>query len=178
MTAAEFRELPETTKIAELIEGEIIVAPSPIKPHQDASGNVYFMLRQWLESGKISGTAQSAPMDVHLDDVNVPQPDVFWVSSDNQKCKLGDDGYWYGPPDLIMEVLSPGTARQDKVTKFALYERHGVREYWIADPAYQNVEVWTLAEEGYTRLGLFRVGDSFTSPVLKQPVDVSAIFAA
>jgi Uma2 family endonuclease len=108
----------------------------------------------------------------------VAQPDVFWVSSENEKCKLRDDGYWYGPPDLIVEVLSPGTARQDKVTKFAIYERHGVREYWIADPVYQNIEVWTLADGRYTRLGLFRVGDTFTSPVLNQPVDVSAIFAA
>lgn len=178
ITAAEFREFPETTQIIELIEGEVIVSPSPIKPHQDTSGNLYFMLRQLLMTDKISGTAQYAPMDAHFDDLNVAQPDIFWVSSENEKCKLGDDGYWYGPPDLIVEVLSPGTTRQDKVIKFALYERYGVREYWIADPAYQNIEVWTLADGRYTRLGLFREGDCFISPVLNQPVDVSAIFAA
>jgi Uma2 family endonuclease len=79
---------------------------------------------------------------------------------------------------LIIEVLSPSTARQDKVTKFALYERHGVRVYWIADPKYRNIEVWSLADGRYTRLGLFSGNDTFTSPVLGQTIEVKDIFAA
>jgi Uma2 family endonuclease len=176
MTAAEFFELPETTQITELIDGELIVSPSPIKPHQDVSGNLYFLLR--LLHSKIGGTVQYAPMDVHLDDENVTQPDVFWVSDSNEKCKVGEDNYWHGPPDLIVEILSPGTTRQDKVTKFALYERHGVREYWIADPKYKNLEVWSLVDGKYTRLGLFSGNDTFISTVLGQTIEVKIIFGA
>lgn len=176
MTAAEFMELPETTQITELIDGELVVSPSPIKLHQDVSGNLHFLLRQLYK--KIGGTVQYAPMDVHLDDENVVQPDIFWVSDKNEKCKVGEDGYWHGPPDLIVEILSPGTARQDKVTKFALYERHGVREYWIADPKYRNIEVWSLVEGKYTRVGLFSANDSFKSPVLGQTIDAKDIFGA
>jgi Uma2 family endonuclease len=178
MTAADFHELSESNMPVQLIDGEVIVSPSPIKPHQDACGNTYFLFRQLIQQDKISGTAQYAPMDVYLDDENVPQPDVFWVSAANENCKLGEDGYWHGPPDLIVEVLSPSTARQDKVTKFALYERHGVREYWIADPNYRNMEVWSLVEGKYARLGLFGENDVFTSPVLGQAIEMKAIFGS
>jgi Uma2 family endonuclease len=177
MTAAEFRNLPETNTPEQLIDGEIVVSPSPVKVHQDAVGNIYFFLRQLSVQNRIVGTVQIAPMDVYFDDENVTQPDVFWVSSANEKCKLGEDGYWYGAPDLIVEVLSPSTTRQDKVTKFELYERHGVREYWIVDPQYRNVEVWALLDSKYARLGQFYPADRFTSPVLGQELEVKEIFA-
>ena len=178
MTAAEFFEQPETTQITELIDGELIVSPSPVDEHQKLTGRFHLYLDRITVQSNLQGELRVAPMDVYFDEENVPQPDVFWVSASNEKCKLGEDGYWHGPPDLIVEVLSPSTARQDKVTKFELYERHGVREYWIADPKYRNIEVWSLVDGKYTRLGLFSEKDTFTSPVLGQTVEVKEIFGA
>jgi Uma2 family endonuclease len=75
-----------------------------------------------------------------------------------------------------VEVLSPSTARPDRTSKFQLYERLGVREYWLADPAGKYLEVFTLTENGYNRLGAFGPEDTFTSPVLARDVSLTTVF--
>ncbi len=79
-----------------------------------------------------------------------------------------------GAPDLVIEVLSPGTARRDKKDKFSLYEKHGVREYWIIDPSEKLLEVWQLRDGRFSRLDVFGPGDPFTS-LLLGPIDVKAL---
>ncbi|KAB2857681.1 MAG: Uma2 family endonuclease, partial [Anaerolineae bacterium] len=78
----------------------------------------------------------------------------------------------------IVEVLSPGTGRQDKNAKFNLYQKYGVREYWIADPVHKVLEVWQLQDGHYTRQGAYGPEDTFESAVLGKVVDVSKIFTA
>jgi Uma2 family endonuclease len=162
MTAAEFLELPETNKLVQLINGEVIVAPSPVDKHQEASSNLHYSLRQQVPSGMW----RYAPADVYLDEDNVVQPDLFWIRSDNQTCRLIDGKYWHGAPDLVIEILSPGTTRQDRDTKYRLYEKHGVREYWIVEAEEQFIEVYVLREGKYERHGVFGLGEEFGSPVL------------
>ena len=164
-TAAEFAQLPETTQPTELINGEIVVSPSPRALHQ----KVVFELAKRIEAAAGKGEVLIAPMDVYLDSDNVVQPDVFWVTGEDSLCKLGEDDYWHGAPDLIVEVISPGSTRTDKVTKFELYEKHGVVEYWLADPEAQTLEVWVRTgedKETYTRQGVYTNSDSFTSVLL------------
>jgi Uma2 family endonuclease len=169
MTPAQFRQLPETTVPTELIQGELIVSPTPVNKHQADVGEIYFFLKQLQKQKPDMGQAIVSPMDVWLDDHCV-QPDVFWVSAPESKCKLGDDGYWYGAPDLVVEVLSPSTAKKDRGVKFDLYQRHGVHEYWLTDPDGQYIEVYRLENGKFERLGVFGLGQSFVSVVLSDLV--------
>lgn len=162
VTAAEFRALPETNQPTELIEGEIIMAPAPRDKHQEVVGKLHL----YLAGLKLGGALRVSPSDVHLDEVNAVQPDVFWVSDDSPRCRLGDDDYWYGAPDLVVEVLSPSTEAKDRGVKFRLYEKHGVRELWLVQPQTPFIEVYKLKGEAFERLGLFVMKDTFTSGVL------------
>ena len=103
---------------------------------------------------------------VHLDKYNIVQPDVFWVSGKDSKSKLGDDGYWHGAPDLVVEIISEGTGRRDRHEKFTLYEKHGSREYWLVDPVTKLVEVWVLTKGKLVRQGVYSDEETFKSPVL------------
>lgn len=172
MTASDFLQLPETTAPTELIQGEVVVSPAPRVSHQRISHRLVNLLDSLISNGEVF----YSPADVRLDDHNVVQPDVFWISQANNQCNLVDDAYFQGPPDLIVEILSAGTARRDKRTKFDLYEKYGVREYWIADPTQQLIEVWQLENIHYQRVGVFGAIDTFTSPILDKEVVLKHIF--
>lgn len=175
VTAEEFFKLPETNKRVELLDGEIITQMPPIDIHQKLLGLLYQLLLRLVPSGEL----RFSPLPIHLDDENVPEPELFWVSGAESRCKLGDDNQWHGAPDLIVEVLSKSTARYDKDYKFKLYEKHGVREYWIVDPNNQYIEVFSLEKNKFKRLGVFESTHSFESPVLNnQKVELQTLFAA
>jgi Uma2 family endonuclease len=162
ITAAEFFALPETNTPMELVNGEVIEVPSPVPEHQEAVVRLVLLISQLTLS--LGGKVYVAPLDVYLDDANVPQPDVMWVAPDSQ-CQVGEKRL-IGAPDLIAEVLSPGTALQDKRYKFRLYERYGVREYWIVDPSEKLIEVWYPKEGRFVLLDVYGRGETFTSPLL------------
>jgi len=169
ITAAEYVLLPETTSPQELIDGEIIELPTPKDDHQKLLGLIYQLLVKLIPGGEL----RFAPMDVHLDNLNVVQPDIFWVSGPESLCKLGEDGWWHGAPDLVIEVLSPSTALRDKREKFQLYQKHGVREYWMVDPSAKYVEVWEFPNQK----GIFSAEESFESTVLGgKKVDMVELF--
>ena len=160
VTVQEFLAMPDMEGIVELINGEVVVN-TPKFDHQLASGSIYTFLKGLTSREQVC----IAPMSVHLDDENFVQPDVFWVSGAESKCQLGDDGYWHGAPDLVVEVLSPSTRNQDKRVKFKLYEKQGVREYWIVEPKESYLEVWRLEEGRLIPIGVYNLGESFTSPL-------------
>lgn len=175
MTAEQYSELPETNKIQELLGGELIMSPAPAPEHQDAALAVAIYLKQLIPSGRV----QIVPSDVYLDKRNVVQPDVFWAGSEGSNCQIGSNRRWRGAPDLVVEILSPGTARHDRGVKSTLYEKHGVREYWLVEPApeAQFVEVYVLSEGRFVRQGLYEPKDTFTSPVLGgQAVETGKLF--
>lgn len=170
MTLAEFKAMPETSGFVELIDGELIVSPTPKNPHQSAVGSIYVYLWQ-LELG---GELVISPMDVYFGE-DALEPDVFWVAPDG-RCKLGEDGYWHGAPDLVVEVASPSTAYRDRGRKFEIYEEHGVREYWLVDTDARFIEVYALVEGRFERKGVFGKGTEFTSAVLGRTVSVDTMF--
>jgi Uma2 family endonuclease len=170
-TVHDFLGLPETNQIIELLEGEIIVSATPVPKHQRLVVRFYTL----IDGLKPNGEVFVAPIGVYFDDENVPKPDVVWLA-ENSRCKVGEK-LLEGVPDLIVEVLSPGTAKQDRVKKFRLYERFGVREYWIADPIEAYIEIYTLVDTKYQRVGAFVRGESFLSPLLNKQVDLGTIFA-
>lgn len=172
MTQAEYRNMPETVQKMELIDGELIVPPAPIDAHQSTSlyGTAYLI--QVVPEGEW----RTSPSDVYIDDVNILQPDIFWVSPENTQCVIKDK-YWHGAPDLVIEILSPATAKVDRGRKFEIYEQNGVREYWLVDPTAKFVEVYTRSEAGFKRFGVFGADETFESPVLYgRKIELAKIF--
>jgi Uma2 family endonuclease len=89
-----------------------------------------------------------APMDVHFDDGdNIAQPDLIFIANENRK--IIRDGFVFGAPDLLVEVLSESTGRRDKTLKKSMYERFGVKEYWTVDPIYRTVDQFLLVDGRY-----------------------------
>lgn len=171
MTADEYFARPETMSPEQLLDGKLVVSPAPNFANQIASRNLLNLIQKLIPNGGVF----YSPADIWLDERNVVQPDVFWLAEPS-RCRL-EQGRLYGPPDLIMEILCPSTARYDRTTKFALYERHGVPEYWIVDLDVRAVEVWSLQSGIYERRGNFLSGASFESPGLGgQTVETAPIF--
>lgn len=171
MTAAKFFDLPETMHLTELIDGCLFVTPAQVPRHQLMLADFFRLLHRLIPNGRLF----IAPIDVYLDDVTVVQPDILWMAA-NSKCSITAK-YLQGTPDLIVEIFSPGTAKPDKSDKFKLYERFGVREYWMVDPVGAYLEVWGLTEGQYTQQGVYGAGDKFDSPVLGgKTVELTNIF--
>lgn len=172
-TLDEFKSLPESLDHIELIAGELVMSPTPKYKHQNIVLNGATELK-----GLPEGATVVSPMDVYLDDENVVQSDVFWVSDAESLCKLGEDGYWHGAPDLVIEILSPSTAKRDHGVKFELYQRFGTREYWLIDPEAEFVEVFRREGDTFVRYGVFGREENFALGVLPNVViQVSALFA-
>ena len=170
MTAEEFIALPERDLPTELIDGELVMRGSPTTKHQRMSRKIVAVLMRWTTSGEIF----YAPYSVMLDNANFYQPDVLWVSEENLSI-IADDGI-NGAPDLVVEVLSPGTAKADYGVKFQTYERYGVREYWIADPDEGFILVWQRNANGrFVQHGAFGAGETLSSPLLGQSVNMSEV---
>ncbi len=172
MTAREFLALPTTNLPYELIHGEEIMSPSPTLSHQLLSSRLFKLIERLAPGGIVL----YAPVDVYLDEANVVQPDVLWVA-EGGACKPVEGKYLRGAPDLTAEILSPGTALRDKKDKFRLYEKFGVREYWIIDPDEAFLEIWAPREGHFVLVDVFGPTDACKSPLLGE-VDLKALFAA
>jgi Uma2 family endonuclease len=162
---ADYLELPDEPR-CELIYGRFYLMPSPILLHQMV---VFFLaLRLNDMAREAAGLVVIAPMAVLLADHSTVEPDITYVSAE----RLGIARRWIeGVPDLVVEVLSPGTARRDRGEKLRLYAESGVREYWIVDPEARQIEF--LVASGGTA-GRFEValpdGHVYRSQVLPEIV--------
>ncbi len=107
------------------------MTPSPRRAHQRFSGNLFAILHAHVREHDL-GEVYVAPFDVVLENTSIVVPDLLFVSRDRPGI-VSERGV-EGAPDLIVEVLSSGTARRDRVEKAQLYARHGVPHYWLADP--------------------------------------------
>lgn len=130
--------LPNDGNRYELIDGELLVSPSPIFSHQRVVLELVFLLRPWVE-GQGIGTTAMAPADLQLEQGSLVQPDVFVIPQDAGDVHKLE---WIDIKGLLLaiEVLSPSTARNDRVKKRALFSRVGVPEYWIFDTKRRRVE--------------------------------------
>ena len=163
MTYAEWKALPEGTP-GELIEGEYVVAPAPRFRHQHIVINIAHAIRNFLDEHPEFGIVAIAPVDVELktkDPAIVLQPDVLFVSAAREGI-IQD--VVEGPPDLAVEVVSPGSTRRDAVRKRYLYERYGVKEFWLVWPEDERIDV--ISGEGFHDQRELGVGDVLTTPLL------------
>ncbi|HEY5917922.1 MAG TPA: Uma2 family endonuclease [Chryseolinea sp.] len=142
-----FKSLPEGT-LAELIDNVIYMSPTPVTNHQKVLLTIARRLSEQLDDlGK--GQVIIAPFDVYLDETsNAVEPDIVVILKTN-KDQPKPKGHFHGVPDLLVEVLSPGNREHDLVKKKNLYEKFGVREYWIVDPQSKAIVAYTLVSEKY-----------------------------
>ena len=161
-TVNDYMTAPEDKRY-QLLDGEMILAPAPTTRHQAISIRLATALFQFVSQNNL-GQVWTAPYDVVLSDYDVAQPDILFVS--NQRAHLVTPANIQGAPDLVVEVLSPGTQQYDRGYKRSLYARHGVREYWLVDPAAETVEVQAESDEGLTPVAAYGRGEILISPLL------------
>jgi Uma2 family endonuclease len=170
----DYEEMPQGPPYYQVIEGDLVMSPSPTTFHQHIIVNLAVIFRRFLEK-KSLGEIFIAPLDVFLDEVNIYQPDVIFVSS--QRRSIITAKGIEGAPDLIVEILSPSTAKLDKGSKRKIYARHGVRELWLVDPETQSIQVYLLTRHPETPSATHAKNASFesTKVALQLPTNRSAL---
>jgi len=142
-TYSEFARLPsEGSTRHEIIDGELVVTPSPTGRHQRIVTDMVTLLNVFVRSHGL-GQVFTGPLDVLFAEGDYLEPDILFVRSG--RADLVTDRGIEGPPDLVVEVLSPSTAARDHGIKLERYRLYGVPTYWVIDPDERTVEVWDLA---------------------------------
>ena len=162
LTVADYMDTPDEVRY-QLIDGELILAPSPTSRHQFVSVRLTVALFQFVEQHG-AGVVLQAPLDVILAEHEVFQPDILFVSNDRRAIMTPAN--IQGAPDLVVEILSPSTRRNDRGHKLDVYSRYGVREYWIVDPDAGLVEVLSAGDSGLALSATFSFEDVLVSPLL------------
>lgn len=145
-----FELLPEGT-LCEVIENQLYMAPPPNDSHQKTSVVLLLQIGNFITNNEL-GEVRHAPYGVYLDDENVVEPDLLFISKENLGL-IKKNGF-HGAPDLIIEILSPSNERHDTVTKKNLYEKFGVKEYWIVDPEAKTATGYEWREGKFIELGI------------------------
>ncbi len=140
-----YQSLPVGT-LAQLIQNELIMSPSPLEIHQQILINLAADIHFYVKSRK-AGEVRVAPYDVFLNKKNVYQPDIIFLSNENLD-KIKTNGF-HGAPDLVIEILSPTTAKYDLEDKKDIYEQYAVKEYIVINPADKSVIVYALQNENF-----------------------------
>jgi Uma2 family endonuclease len=139
MTYDDLLALPDDGLRHELIDGVHYVTASPNTKHQSVSLKLTLALGNFVERTRC-GRLFSAPYDAVFSPINVVVPDLLFIS--RERLHLITAANLQGAPDLVIEILSPSTRARDERLKRELYERMGVREYWLVDPFYDTVRVY------------------------------------
>ncbi len=163
-TYEDYLKIPDDKGRYELVNGELLMTPSPIPNHQRISGKLEFVVRKFVTENNL-GEVFYAPCDVYLDDENVVQPDILFISKDRLNI-IGDKNI-QSAPNLVIEIISENSVYRDMVQKKRLYARFGVKEYWIVIPEEKEVEVYILKGEAYQLYKTYTKVDILESPSLK-----------
>ena len=176
-TLAEYRTLPEDFR-AELVEGELVALSAPSRIHQKVLVSLVTRLGSYLE-GKTC-ELYSAPFDVYLNEQDeerptIVQPDIVVICDPS---KLRDDGC-HGAPDLAIEILSPSNRMREQAYKYELYQKYGVREYWVIDPEEKALCVYLRNDKGQLAIqDFYGASDTVKVNILDDcQIDLSPIFS-
>src|SRR5437764_8839874 len=151
-TYEDYAALPDDGNRYEIVDGVLIMTPAPSAEHQDIVVEIFSALRTHIKLAGL-GRVFTGPIDVDLGPKNVYQPDLVVVL--NTHLDKVAEKKIIGAPDLAVEVASPSTAAYDRLTKYDVYARAGVTEYWIVKPTRSTVEVLVLEHGEYRSLGVF-----------------------
>jgi Uma2 family endonuclease len=175
-TIADLDLLPDNGSRYEIIDGELFMTRAPRWSHQRVADKICATLNRWSDETKL-GEATTTPGIIFSEADNV-NPDVVWASYERLALLLDEAEHLTGAPELIVEVLSPGAEneRRDREVKLKLYASQGVQEYWIANLALQQVQVYRR-EGGLLKLAVtLMAADEITSPLLPGFACVVAAF--
>jgi len=131
--------MPDDRNRYETIAGELFVTPAPSLRHQAVLARLHLVIGAYVERHRL-GHVWFAPLDVVYGPMTLVEPDLLFVAAARRDVLTEQEVT--AAPDLVVEVLSPSTARTDRGRKRALYQETGVREYWIVDAEQNRVEIW------------------------------------
>lgn len=160
-TYEDYYRLPDKPKV-ELIDGAYFVSPSPFAKHQQVSWKIEHLLGEWVEEHDL-GEVYNAPLDVILSQYDTVQPDILFIAKERTNIIRK---FIEGPPDLVIEILSPYNKVTDQKIKKSLYEKFGVPEYWIVDPDKQTITRFNLKSKKYQTAKTYRHGEVMQSKIL------------
>jgi Uma2 family endonuclease len=166
-TIDDLKMLPQDeTKRYEIIDGELFVSTSPRFEHQYACTQITIEVGNW---NRLTGLGEVliGPGIIFARHDGV-EPDVVWISHARLAAILRDDGHLWGPPELVVEVLSPGAEneRRDRQAKLRQYSRFQVEEYWLLDPRTRRVAVYRQQDGELRLVATLGPDDVLTSPLL------------
>ena len=172
MTAEEFMNLDDDYHRHQLIKGELLTMPLPKRFHGRVAANLTFLLLQHVRANRLGDIQAESGYKLESDPDTVLGPDVSFIS--RERVEREDDGYYEGPPDLAVEVLSPGNRRGYVERKLALWLETGTRSVWLVNPRRRTVEV--ISSTGERRI-LHESDELVDDTVPGFRVKVSEIFA-
>ncbi len=161
----------------EIIDGELFVTRAPHIRHQGASGNLHFELESWSRKTQLGKPFQTPGVIFTSNDAVIP--DVVWASKERLENGIDEAGHFTVPPELIVEILSPGelNEQRDKEVKLKLYSQHGVQEYWVVSWRLKNLELYRRANAQLQLTATLFGDDTLTSPLLPGfSIAVSQVF--
>ncbi len=173
-TYAVYALLPEGTR-CQLIDGEIIMAPTPSMSHQKIQTKLGYRLQHFIVTQNL-GIVFFTPTNVYFSEYDTFQPDLSFVS--RERMSIIEKDNIKGAPDIVVEILSPSTGYLDLTHKKTVYETSGVKEFWIVDPKDKLVEVQQNTPNGFVTFSKARGSGKARSSVLNGfEVDVTETFA-
>jgi len=164
---------PKDGKRYEILDGELVVSPSPSFRHQYVLAQALRALMREIQDAR-RGLVLAAPLDVVLSRTRVVIPDHVAVRAD--RLNIIQRRGIFGPPDLVTEILSPSNKRYDRNRKRRLYASSGIPEYWILDPDANTLDQLVLGERDYVLDGVYEPGDRLRSAVFGFELDVAELF--
>jgi Uma2 family endonuclease len=171
-TYEDYLKLPDELR-CEIIDGEIYdMTPAPTTSHQDVTGTIYHFIRNHLDSKKLPCRVFVSPVDVVLSEKDIVQPDVVVVCNGSKIQRRGI----FGAPDVVFEVLSPGTELKDRKKKMELYAGTGVKECFLVNPDLQFLERHIVHEDGHKGIGVYHGKDVFMIDAIGLELIVQDLF--
>jgi len=159
----------------EIINGEHYVTAAPNLRHQELVGRLFLTIGSFVEDRPERGRVFLSPFDVVFSFHDIVEPDLVFIAPD--QFNILTDKNLQGTPALVVEILSPSTRKRDREIKRQLYDRAGVREYWLVDPDRCCIEVFVLGDAGLRPHSCFDRASTLTTPALPElALDVGKLF--
>jgi Uma2 family endonuclease len=143
-----WERLPEGT-LCQVINNTLVMSPAPLDNHQKILGKIFARIYALVEENDL-GEVRVSPYDVHFNEENIFQPDIVFVAKENIG-HIKERGL-FGAPDLVIEILSPGNKGYDKKDKKQVYEKYGVKEYFIIEPDEKTVTAYSLINDKFSQI--------------------------
>jgi len=172
-TYEDYSKLPEGAPY-QLINGELIMSPSPSTYHQKIAINITVILNKYVEKNKL-GALLFSPVDVYFNEYETYQPDIIFISKERKQ--IIKENRIEGAPDLVIEILSENNAYYDLKHKKNIYEKYGVKEYRIVDPIEKSVEIFENKGKKFVPLESKKEKGEINSKMFKGlKIDTETIF--